>query len=62
MTGESYAGKYVPWFSNYLIEQGLNIKGVSIGNGWVAPQIQTSYIAEFALESNLITNTTYKNV
>jgi len=37
MTGESYAGKYIPWFTNYLVEKGLNIKGVSMGNAWVAP-------------------------
>jgi len=39
ISGESYAGKYVPWFASYLLDQGLNIKGISIGNGLVNPQI-----------------------
>lgn len=40
VTGESYAGKYVPAISAYLHKQGnpdVNLIASSIGNGWVDP-------------------------
>jgi carboxypeptidase C (cathepsin A) len=40
LAGESYGGKYIPWFANYLSDKGLNIKGISVGNGAVNPEIQ----------------------
>lgn len=42
LTGESYAGHYIPFMANYIykkefIELGINLKGIAIGNGWVSP-------------------------
>ncbi|XP_011266007.2 venom serine carboxypeptidase isoform X1 [Camponotus floridanus] len=49
VTGESYAGKYVPAVShaikNYNIKAKtkINLKGLAIGNGWVDPENQIRY-------------------
>ena len=44
ITGESYAGHYIPAIAYYLshnvTDLGLNFKGVAIGNGWVDPMVQ----------------------
>lgn len=40
ITGESYAGHYIPAIGHALLKQpiqGLNFQGVAIGNGWVDP-------------------------
>jgi len=41
ITGESYAGHYIPSIAFYLVNNatdlGVNFKGVAIGNGWVDP-------------------------
>jgi carboxypeptidase C (cathepsin A) len=60
ITGESYAGKYIPWFSNYLVNQNakldkssklkINLKGIMIGNGIVNPEVQ--YLAYFNFSSH----------
>jgi len=64
ITGESFAGKYVPAFS-YKIHQentqimkrnngkGINLKGLAIGDGLVDPASQTDY-GEFLLSIGLI--------
>lgn len=38
ITGESYAGHYIPAIGKKFVEKGLNLAGVAIGNGWVDPQ------------------------
>jgi len=44
ITGESYAGHYIPAIAYYLTKNvtnlGVNFKGIAIGNGWVDPYIQ----------------------
>nr|CCA26034.1 serine protease family S10 putative [Albugo laibachii Nc14] len=59
--GESHAGRYIPQFSQHILEQNLDTKdihislhGVGIGNGWVHPIIQYDY-SEFAHGIGLIT-------
>jgi len=61
LTGESYAGHYVPaighriWKANKNNEgHPINLQGLTIGNGWVDPLIQYGAYAEFALYNNLI--------
>ncbi|KAL2464187.1 Serine carboxypeptidase-like 50 [Forsythia ovata] len=50
LTGESYAGKYIPALGYYIIkmnsqlpkESRVNLRGVAIGNGLTDPEIQVS--------------------
>jgi vitellogenic carboxypeptidase-like protein len=38
LTGESYAGKFIPSIGHYLLTKSkFNLKGVGIGNGLVDP-------------------------
>jgi len=43
VTGESYAGHYIPAISYYIVNNmtdfGMNFKGMAIGNGWVDPYL-----------------------
>lgn len=63
ITGESYAGHYIPAIAYYLTKNvtnlGVNFKGIAIGNGWVDPYIQYPQYAEFAYENNLISVSQY---
>ncbi len=62
VTGESYAGHYVPAVSNRLflemnkpdVEKKINLKGFAIGNGLTDPGIQYGAYSDFALINNLI--------
>jgi carboxypeptidase C (cathepsin A) len=64
--GESYAGKYVPSFSHYILKansqnpkQFVNLHGIGMGDGWVDPYIQTGAYAEFLYANGLIGNDMY---
>ena len=41
ITGESYAGHYIPFIADHLLEEpkfakaGIKLEGIAIGNGWV---------------------------
>lgn len=38
ISGESYAGHYIPAMANYLfVKTDIKISGLLIGNGWVDP-------------------------
>jgi len=40
LTGESYAGHYIPLFAKRLYKEqnpNINLAGIAIGNGWVDP-------------------------
>lgn len=66
--GESHAGRYIPNFSNYILDQNsqdtvkadsdsdvhIQLEGVAIGNGWVHPRIQYDY-SDFAHGLGLLT-------
>ncbi len=57
ITGESYAGHYIPRISSYILKQKnpkINLVGAAIGNGWVDPYDQYPEYVTFALENNLI--------
>jgi len=69
VTGESYAGHYVPAVTYKLYEadkakQGtpVNIKGMAIGNGLTDPLIQYGAYGDFALQNKMINNSTYNAV
>jgi cathepsin A (carboxypeptidase C) len=63
ITGESYAGHYIPAISYELYSKGqdlaLSFKGAAIGNGWVDPYHQYPMYAKFALENHLIDEPTH---
>ena len=57
ITGESYAGHYVPAISHYLqfeADVKLNLKGIAIGNGLTDPYQQYPAYATFSYENGLI--------
>jgi len=66
VTGESYAGHYIPAISHRIMQgnnnkEGLyiNLKGLAIGNGWVDPIVQYAGYAAFAYKNNLIGEAAY---
>lgn len=58
LAGESYAGKYIPQLAIRLLANqkanGLNLKGIMIGDGWVNPRLQQAANAQFAYTHGLI--------
>lgn len=56
IAGESYAGQYIPYIADHLLQSNLtvNLKGILIGNGWVAPDKQSLSYLPFAMEENLL--------
>ena len=58
ITGESYAGHYVPAIAHYLEftakDVNLNLKGIAIGNGLTDPFAQYPAYATFSYENGLI--------
>lgn len=63
ITGESYAGHYIPAISYEIVENGsdipLNFRGSAIGNGWVNPHAQYPAYAKFAYENKLVDEATH---
>ncbi|KAL7084934.1 hypothetical protein ACP275_14G253100 [Erythranthe tilingii] len=66
MTGESYAGHYIPAFSARIHQANknkkstyINIKGLAIGNGMTEPEIQFRAFPDYALDMKLINNFSY---
>ncbi|KAL2507495.1 Serine carboxypeptidase-like 48 [Forsythia ovata] len=69
ITGESYAGHYIPAFAA-RIQQGnsnkegihINMKGLAIGNGLTNPEIQYKSYTDYALNMELITQSDYDSM
>ncbi|KMT07962.1 hypothetical protein BVRB_6g144960 [Beta vulgaris subsp. vulgaris] len=66
ITGESYAGHYIPAFascvhSNNKAKKGIhiNLKGFAIGNGLTDPAVQYKAYPDYALEMGLIKKSSY---
>lgn len=61
ITGESYAGHYIPAIGYYLLNEQsdlqLNLKGLAIGNGLVDPIMQYPQYSTFSYENGLIGHT-----
>jgi serine carboxypeptidase-like clade 4 len=69
VTGESYAGHYVPAVTGRLHKaiknkEGvpINLKGFAIGNGLTQPDIQYEAYADYALDMNLISQYDYNRL
>ncbi|CAH6723780.1 pheromone-processing carboxypeptidase Kex1p [[Candida] jaroonii] len=60
--GESYAGQYIPYIAKAILDfnkntdKPYNLKGLLIGNGWIAPDVQSLSYLPFALAANIIDN------
>ncbi|CAK7332207.1 unnamed protein product [Dovyalis caffra] len=69
ITGESYAGHYIPAFAS-RVHQGnknkegihINLKGFAIGNGLTRPEIQYKAYTDYALDNNLIQKSDYDSI
>ncbi|KAK7354781.1 hypothetical protein VNO80_20267 [Phaseolus coccineus] len=69
ITGESYAGHYVPAIAS-RVNQGnkenqgihINLKGFAIGNGLTNPAIQFQAYPDFALDNGIITKAEHDNI
>ncbi|KAJ4777805.1 Carboxypeptidase [Rhynchospora pubera] len=69
ITGESYAGHYIPAFAG-RVHQGnknnegihINLKGFAIGNGLTDPAIQFPAYTDYALDMGIITESQYKSI
>eukprot|EP01102_Stenamoeba_stenopodia_P016417 TRINITY_DN5740_c0_g1_i3.p1 TRINITY_DN5740_c0_g1~~TRINITY_DN5740_c0_g1_i3.p1 ORF type:complete len:472 (+),score=127.60 TRINITY_DN5740_c0_g1_i3:47-1462(+) len=60
ITGESYAGKYIPSFATAIYENNLrggnyiNLVGIAIGDGWVHPIVQNQAYVQYPYNLGLI--------
>jgi len=57
ITGESYAGHYVPQIANRLFLSSnpmINLQGIAIGNGWVRPSTQSLGYVQYSFDNNLV--------
>ncbi|CCK68513.1 serine-type carboxypeptidase KNAG_0B00650 [Huiozyma naganishii CBS 8797] len=61
LAGESYAGQYIPFFANRILEynkqgdiQPINLMTLLIGNGWIDPTTQSLSYLPFALDNKVI--------
>lgn len=69
ITGESYAGHYIPAFAA-RVHQGnkekqgihINLKGIAIGNGLTNPEIQYKAYTDYALEMGLIGKSDFDSI
>ncbi|MCD7463608.1 Protein cbp3, mitochondrial [Datura stramonium] len=69
ITGESYAGHYIPAFAS-RVHQGnknkegiyVNLKGFAIGNGLTDPEIQYKAYTDYALDMKLIKKSDYNAI
>ncbi|KAL8496529.1 hypothetical protein ACS0TY_020290 [Phlomoides rotata] len=69
ITGESYAGHYIPAFAS-RVHQGnknkeglhINLKGFAIGNGLTNPELQYKAYTDYALDMKLIQQSDYNKM
>ncbi|KAL3518431.1 hypothetical protein ACH5RR_021020 [Cinchona calisaya] len=69
ITGESYAGHYIPAFAS-RVQKGnkdkeglyINLKGVAMGNGLTNPEIQFNAYSQYALDMKLINQSDYEKL
>ena len=62
ITGESYAGKYLPFIAQEILRSAeggetsrpLNFQGMAIGDGWMYPELQTRDQIEYAFTLGLV--------
>ena len=58
ITGESYAGIYIPMLAAKIVESqsanAMNLKGIAIGNGLLSKAIDTDTLMEFSYQHGII--------
>jgi carboxypeptidase D len=56
IAGESYAGQYIPYFANAVLDSSLHIplKGAAIGNGWMDGKHQYPGFLQYGVKHGLI--------
>lgn len=60
LCGESYAGKYVPAIAKKIDEQNnkgkskINLKGVSVGDGWIKPELSLRVMIDYVYATGFI--------
>jgi carboxypeptidase C (cathepsin A) len=57
ITGESFAGHYVPVFSQFLLSNrtlGIKLKGISIGGAYIDSYIQDNYFDSFLTSFGIV--------
>lgn len=66
VTGESYAGHYVPALSRHIFDQNqegknpkINLQGIAIGNGLVSPRHQYGFYADYAFDHGVVSSLTH---
>ncbi|XP_076887165.1 serine carboxypeptidase-like 49 [Bidens hawaiensis] len=69
VTGESYAGKYIPAFATRIIQGNankngvhINFWGIAIGNGLTVPGTQYAASPDYALENKLINQQDFNRI
>ncbi|XP_054785591.1 serine carboxypeptidase-like [Prosopis cineraria] len=69
ITGESYAGHYIPALASRIHQANkakegihINLKGFAIGNGETKPVTQYGAYTDFAYENNIIDGDTYNRI
>ncbi|KAL7612573.1 serine carboxypeptidase-like isoform X1 [Lactuca sativa] len=69
ITGESFAGHYIPAFAARVVKGNkakegihINLKGFAIGNGLTDPLVQYPAYTDYALEMGLIKESDYKDI
>ncbi|KAG9246446.1 pheromone-processing carboxypeptidase kex1 [Calycina marina] len=63
LAGESYAGQHIPYIAKAMLDRNKEgghahpwqLKGMLIGNGWIAPEEQYKAYLSFAYEKGLVT-------
>ncbi|EJU06202.1 alpha/beta-hydrolase [Dacryopinax primogenitus] len=57
IAGESFAGQYIPYFADAFLKTTLikaQLKGITIGNGWIDGRTQYPAYYEFAVKNKMI--------
>jgi carboxypeptidase D len=56
LTGESFAGQYIPYYADAMINAKFPVplKGVAIGNGWMDGRRQYPSFLEYAVKHGLL--------
>ncbi|KAF8897867.1 Alpha/Beta hydrolase protein [Infundibulicybe gibba] len=54
--GESFAGQYIPYFANALLNSniGIPLRGAAIGNGWIDPRRQYPSYIDYAVKVGML--------
>ncbi|KAL1741598.1 Alpha/Beta hydrolase protein [Schizophyllum fasciatum] len=56
LAGESYAGQYIPFFADAILNSDLNIslKGIALGNGWISARHQYPAYFEYLVAQGIL--------